>query len=91
MKEHLLKILRTLLNNRLSLLGALLAILTVTLAGPQHAAKAVCPDAGTVRYYSDATYTTQVGSCSHACCKTWTCTGQLTNYSIATMRSCDIS
>jgi hypothetical protein len=86
-----LNLAKNVLRNRLSLLVALLAVLTVALAGPQPSAMAVCPDFGNVRYYSDATYTTQVGFCSHACCKTWTCTGTLTNYSIATMRSCDIS
>ena len=83
---------RNFLRNRLTLLVALLAVFTVALVGPhQPSAMAVCPDFGTVRYYSDATYTVQVGSCYHACCKTWTCTGTLTNYSIATMRACDFS
>jgi predicted acyl esterase len=86
-----LKLSKRILSNRLSLLAGLLALLTAALAAPQPAARAVCPDAGTVRYYSDATYTVQVGSCSHACCKTWTCTGQLTQYSIAHMVSCDFN
>jgi hypothetical protein len=86
-----LNLLKRILSNRLSLLVGLLAILTAALAGPQPAARAVCPDAGSVYYYSDATYTVHVGTCSHACCRTWTCTGELTQYSIAHMVACDFS
>jgi hypothetical protein len=85
----ILKLLRNVLRSRLSLLAALLTIFAAAFAGNQPAALASCPDFGNVRYYSDATYTTQVGYCYHACCQTWTCTGQLTQYSIARMRVCD--
>lgn len=80
------------LRHRLILLVALLAVVGVSLVGPaQPAAIAWCVDAGTVTYYSDATYTTVTGSCHHACCQTWTCTGTLTNYSTQRMFSCDFS
>jgi hypothetical protein len=84
---------RNFLQNRLSLLVALLAVLGVALAGPQQpAAMAMCPDAALVYYYSDATLTTKVGQCVHACCQLWTCTGELTNYSVVVRRTvCDFS
>jgi hypothetical protein len=82
---------RNILRSRLIPLLALLAIVAVSLAGPsQPAAVAACPDAANVRYYSDATYTTQVGYCFHDCCRLWTCTGQLTDYYIVRKRSCSV-
>ncbi|HEY3570961.1 MAG TPA: hypothetical protein VGP73_23725 [Thermoanaerobaculia bacterium] len=73
---------RNLLRRRLILLLALLAVLSVSLAGPhQPAALAVCNSAS-VDYYSDATYTTVVGNCTHGCCQNWVCTGTLTQYSV---------
>jgi len=85
--------LRKLLRNRLTLLLALLAVLAMALAGPgQPVAMAMCPDAALVYYYSDATLTTKVGQCVHACCQLWTCTGTLTNYSVVVRRTvCDFS
>lgn len=82
---------KKLLRSRLTLLLALLAVFAITLVGLQpSAAVAACPDAARVNYYSDATYTTQVGTCYHACCKLWTCTGQLTDYSIVAYKiACD--
>jgi hypothetical protein len=85
----------TLLNNiprfRLSLLAVLLAVLSATLAAPQPSALAVCPDAATDYYYSDATFTTQVGECHHACCQLWTCTGTVTFYGRTVSRhSCSV-
>lgn len=79
------------LRSRLSLLLVLLAIFAVTLAMSQPAAVASCPDAANVRYYSDATYTTQVGYCYHNCCELWTCTGKLTDYYIVRKRPCDFN
>lgn len=73
---------RKLLRSRLSLLLATLALFAIALAGPRPpAAQATCVPAALVYYYSDATYTTKVGQCVHACCKLWTCTGELTQYS----------
>lgn len=70
------------LCNRLSLVLTLLAILSVSLAGSLSlpCASASCPDRAKIWYYSDATYTTQVGYCYHECCQLWTCTGELTDY-----------
>ena len=84
-----MRLLKNILRSRLSLLVALLPIFSIAFAGTQTTAMAACPDFGNVRYYSDATHTTQVGFCYHACCQTWTCTGQLTQYSVAMMRVCD--
>lgn len=68
-------------RRRLVLLLAALAVLAVGLAGPQQpTALAVC-NAASVDYYSDATYTTIVGNCTHGCCQNWVCTGTLTQYS----------
>ncbi len=81
--------LKDILRHRLSLLLVLLAVLTATFAGPKPSALAVCPDAARDRYYSDATYTVQVGECWHACCQLWTCTGQVTLYGLNVYkRSC---
>lgn len=80
---------KTLLRSRLALLVALLAVFGLTLAGlSQPAAMAACPDAAYVTYYSDASHTTVVGRCSHACCKLWTCTGELTDYYTVRTFSC---
>jgi hypothetical protein len=74
---------RNFLRHRLSRLLALLAIFAMTLAGPRPpAALAAACNAASVDYYSDATYTTVVGNCTHGCCRNWTCTGQLTQYSV---------
>jgi hypothetical protein len=82
---------RKLVRYPLGLLVALLAILTAAFAGPQPSAMAVCPDAATDFYYSDATYTVKVGECRHACCQLWTCTGQVTMYGRTVMRrSCSV-
>jgi hypothetical protein len=82
---------RKLLRNRLTLLLALLAVLGVTLAGPQPAAVASCPDAARAYYYSDATHSTQVGTCWHSCCQLWTCTGEITDYYTVFTRPCDFN
>jgi lipopolysaccharide export system protein LptC len=74
--------LRTLLRHRLTLLLATLAVFALAMVGPrQPEAEAVC-NAASVDYYSDATYTTVVGNCTHGCCRNWVCTGQLTEYSV---------
>lgn len=70
-------------RRRLVLLLAALAVLAVALAGPrQPAASAAVCNAASVDYYSDATYTTVVGNCTHGCCQNWVCTGTLTQYSV---------
>ena len=80
------------LRHRLSLLVAVLAVVAMALAGPhQPAAQATCVNAAFIFYYSDATYTTQVGYCHHDCCQLWTCTGTLTNYSTVTEFVCDFN
>ncbi len=80
-KEIILNNVRKFLRSRISLLLAVLGIFGLAMAGPQQkTALAVCPDAALVYMYSDATYTTKVGQCVHACCQVWTCTGTLTNY-----------
>jgi hypothetical protein len=78
---------RTLLRHRLSHLLALFAVLAASLAGPRlpAASAAVC-NAASVDYYSDATFTTVVGNCTHGCCRNWTCTGQLTQYSVVVFK-----
>jgi hypothetical protein len=87
-----LKSARNFLRHRLSLLLAVLAVLAISLAGPrQPAASANCPAAASVDYYSDATYTTVVGNCIHGCCRNWTCTGQLTQYSLVVFKEfCEV-
>lgn len=52
---------------------------------------ASCPDAARAYYYSDATYTTQVGTCWHACCELWSCTGEITPYYTVHTRPCDFN
>jgi hypothetical protein len=85
--DALLNSAKTFPRRRLSLLLALLAVLAITLAGPrQPAALAAACNAASVDYYSDATLTTVVGNCTHGCCRTWTCTGQLTQYSVVVFK-----
>jgi hypothetical protein len=70
------------LRSRLGVLLVLIAVLALSLAGPQQiAARATCPDAAYVDYYSNASETTVVGHCVHACCQLWSCFGTMTNYS----------
>lgn len=80
------------LRSRLTLLLALLAIFAIAVAGPQPAAIAYCGgDTGSVRFYSDATYTTQVGYCWKNCiqCR-WFCSGQTnTGYRIEDISACE--
>ena len=52
---------------------------------------ASCPDAARAYYYSDATFTTQVGTCWHACCELWSCTGEITPYYTVHTRPCDFN
>jgi hypothetical protein len=66
----------------LALLG-LLAALPLTLPRPAFAHCII----ETETFYSDATYTTQVGRCvTNDCNGTYTCTGQQTAYSKTTIR-----
>lgn len=76
------------LRRRLLYLACSLGLFFLTLA-PSQAAKGgpgngcPTPGNGTV-YYSDATYTVEVGSCWSDCCNctTCTCTGQITPYAV---------
>jgi hypothetical protein len=69
------------LRGRLGILLALFGIIAISFAGPQQrAAMATCPDQARFTCYSDATYTTVVGYCYHACCQLWTCVGEVTDY-----------
>jgi len=80
-----LNLLRTLLRSRLNLLFALLVILTVALADTLPAATQTCAGglSGTITSYSDATYTTVVGTCRKLCCwDHWVCSGTTTIYRI---------
>jgi hypothetical protein len=78
-------------RSRLSLLLALLATFAVALAGLfPRPAMAACADAVWESFYSDATFTTQVGECHHTCCHLYTCTGQVTQYGRVDRRlTCD--
>ena len=67
-------------RSRLSLLLGLAATFALTLACLPHPAAAACADAVYESFYSDATFTTQVGECHHECCQLYTCTGQVTQY-----------
>jgi len=70
-------------RRRLVLVLALLAVIAVTVAGPQGpTASATCNDFNTARvnFYSNASDTTLVGYCVHGCCQIWTCYGQATMY-----------
>lgn len=61
------------------------------LVTPASVNQASCPDAARIYYYSDATHTTQVGKCWHACCELWSCTGEITNYYTVFTRPCDFN
>jgi len=92
-----LNLLKTFLRSRLNLLFALLAVLTAAFASPPPSAMAVgCTGtgtgtSGTVTYYSNAMYTTVVGSCQKACCWTrWVCSGDTsTAYRIEYIETCE--
>jgi len=61
------------------------------LVPPASVNQASCPDAARAYYYSDATFTTQVGTCWHACCQLWSCTGEITPYYTVHTRPCDFN
>ena len=61
------------------------------LVTPASVNKASCPDRARAYYYSDATYTTQVGTCWHACCELWSCTGEITPYWTVFTHPCDFN
>lgn len=61
------------------------------LVAPASVNQASCPDAARAYYYSDATLTTQVGTCWHACCQLWSCTGEITPYYTVFTRPCDFN
>lgn len=66
---------------RLVLVLALLAVIGVTVAGPQvPTASAAACTRSRVNFYSDDTYTTLVGYCIAPCCQIFTCYGQSTLY-----------
>ena len=73
-------------RSRLTRLLALVATFAMTLASLPRPAVAACPDAIWESFYSDATFTTKVGECHHACCKLYTCTGQVTQYGRVDLR-----
>jgi hypothetical protein len=78
-------------RSRLSLLLALVvATAAMALASLPRPAMAGCVDAVYESFYSDASFTTQVGECHHDCCQLYTCTGQVTGYGRVDERySCD--
>jgi len=85
---------KTFLRSRLNLLFVFLAVFTPAVASPPPSAMAagwVANVSGTIVYYSDATYTTAVGSCQKACPWTrWVCSGNTsTPYRIESIESCD--
>jgi hypothetical protein len=79
-KETSLSHVQSFSRSRLSLLLALVATFAMTLACLPRPAVAACADAVYESFYSDATFTTKVGECHHACCQLYTCTGQVTQY-----------
>ena len=92
MKERILSLMKDILRSRLTLLFALLAISALAFAGPPLAAiPPYCNrDFGIVRFYSDATHTTQVGSCWKSCIQCyWTCSGQGTGYQVDDINPCE--
>lgn len=77
------------IGRRLGILLILTMVIATALIGPHEtSASASCVPAAIARYYSDATHTTQVGICTHACCQLWTCTGQLTQYEVDKFFDC---
>ncbi len=76
-------------RHRLSLLLIMAVMVAVALIGPhQRFASASCVPGAFARYFSDATYTTQVGLCHHNCCELWTCTGEMTQYEVDMFFDC---
>jgi len=61
------------------------------LVTPEWLNTASCPDAARAYYYSDATLTTKVGTCWHACCELWSCTGEITPYYTVFTHPCDFN
>jgi len=61
------------------------------LVTPASVNKASCPDRARAYYYSDASHTTQVGTCWHACCQLWSCTGEITPYYTVFTHPCNFN
>lgn len=62
-----------------------------TLVTPASVNMASCPDGARAYYYSDASHSTQVGTCWHACCQLWSCTGEITHYYTVFTWPCDFN
>jgi hypothetical protein len=79
-------------TNAAFLVMLLLVLATfMVLLVPAQAYAACCGHKITERYYSDASYTTLVGTCvDNECAGTYTCTGQQTAYETATQVCCEI-
>jgi hypothetical protein len=87
-----MRILKSYWTTRTALLIMLLIALTasIVILVPAKAYAACCGWRTTERYYSDATFTTQVGTCiDDECAGTYTCTGTQTAYETATQTCCD--
>jgi hypothetical protein len=77
------------LRSRSALLAIMLAVLVLALLAPGPKASLAC--AGTyilTRYYSDATYTTQIGECYRDCSCNYYCDGQTSSYRKITYSCC---
>jgi hypothetical protein len=72
-------------NRQVALLAAVLVLTAaiLLLVPPPPAAAFICEGAYsyTVLYYSNSTYTTEVGECTYACDTTPRCTGTMTAWS----------
>jgi len=87
-----MQILKSNWTRRIALLIMLVIALTtsIILLVPAKADAICCGRRITEHYYSDATYTTQVGTCiDNECTGTYTCTGTQTIYERDTSICCD--
>lgn len=79
-------------TTKAALLVMLLTLLatSMVLFVPREAYAFCCGHRITERYYSDASFTTQVGQCiEDECAGTYTCTGEQTQFLTATSICCD--
>ena len=88
-------LLRSFLRSRVSLLLVVLALVAVGLTAPRTSdAISNCAGGlfGTETYYSDATYTTVVGTCRKTCCQaSWYCFGNThTAYRLEDVGICEV-
>jgi hypothetical protein len=79
------------MNHGATLRRALLAVLLIAAAfvvtAPQ-SASAIAGGNTYCEYYSDGTYTTQVGWCGPDCCGNFSCSGEQTKYKICGAFNC---